>query len=82
MLGLIVEKITGMTLEDWYQEHIFKPLGMKDTSYAVAADKQSRVAAVHVRANGVIKQRSPRTPIASDAGAALSRRRRSVFDGA
>ena len=29
-------------LEAWYQEHIFKPLGMVDTSYAVAADKQSR----------------------------------------
>ena len=28
----------------WYQEHIFKPLGMVDTSYAVAADKQSRLA--------------------------------------
>ena len=43
VLGLIVEKITGATLEAWDQEHIFKPLGMVDTSYAVASGKQSRL---------------------------------------
>jgi len=49
VLGFVVEKVTKTTLEAWYQEHIFKPLGMKDTSYAVAADKQSRVATVYRR---------------------------------
>ena len=43
VLGMIVEKITGMTLEAYYQERIFKPLGMVVTSYAVPAGKQSRV---------------------------------------
>jgi methyl acetate hydrolase len=43
VLGLIVEKITGETLEAYYQEHIFGPLGMADSSYAVPANKQSRV---------------------------------------
>src|SRR5262245_20105142 len=37
VLGLIVEKLTGTPLENFDQEHIFKPLGMVDTSYAVAA---------------------------------------------
>jgi CubicO group peptidase (beta-lactamase class C family) len=52
VLGLIVEKVTGSPLEPWYQEHIFKPLGMVDTSYAVAADKQSRLAPQFSRATG------------------------------
>lgn len=64
VLGMIVEKITGMTLEAYDQERIFKPLGMVDTSYAVAADKQSRVPIQYNRVNGVL-QEPPRTPIPS-----------------
>jgi CubicO group peptidase (beta-lactamase class C family) len=43
VLGMIVEKVTGESLESYYQEYIFKPLGMVDTSFAVPADKRSRV---------------------------------------
>src|SRR6185295_10277531 len=64
VLGLIVEKITASPLEAWYQEHIFKPLGMVDTSYAVAADKQSRVPTQHNRVAGKLVEQ-PRAPIAS-----------------
>jgi len=32
-LGLVLEAATGQTLEQFYQERIFKPLGMKDTSF-------------------------------------------------
>jgi len=32
-LGLVLEAATGKTLEEFYQERIFKPLGMKDTSF-------------------------------------------------
>ena len=39
VLGFIVEKVTGSPLEPWYQEHIFRPLGMVDTSWAVVSDK-------------------------------------------
>src|SRR5260370_2806881 len=52
VLGMIVEKITGEPLETYYQERIFKPLGMVDTSYAVPADKQSRVPTQHSRMSG------------------------------
>ena len=64
VLGLIVEKITGMPLEPLYQRRIFQPLGMVDTSWAVAADKQSRVATTHSRASGTLEEQ-PRTPIPS-----------------
>jgi methyl acetate hydrolase len=64
VLGLIVEKITGTALEPYYQEHIFKPLGMVDTSYAVAAEKQSRIPTIHTRAGDKL-QEQPRQPIAS-----------------
>jgi methyl acetate hydrolase len=68
VLGFVVEKVTGSSLESWYQEHIFKPLGMVDTSYAVAAEKQSRVAPQFSRAAGSIaplpKATVPSTPTA------------------
>jgi CubicO group peptidase (beta-lactamase class C family) len=64
VLGMIVEKVTGVGLETWYQEHIFKPLGMVDTSFAVAADKQSRVPTNHSRFTGTMVE-AARTPIPS-----------------
>ena len=62
VLGMIVEKITGEPLECWYQQHIFKPLGMVDTSYAVPTAKQSRVPMQYSRINSVLKEQ-PRAPI-------------------
>src|SRR5215471_399895 len=75
VLGLIVEKVTGSPLEPWYQAHIFKPLGMVDTSYAVAADKQSRLAAQFTRATGKMEPlpkaqvaATPTAPFRGDGG--------------
>jgi methyl acetate hydrolase len=67
VLGLIVEKLTGATLEAYYQEHIFRPLGMVDTSYAVPAGKQSRLVHVYSHEDGTFKERpfggpTPTTP--------------------
>ena len=64
VLGMIVEKITGTSLEAYYQQRIFKPLGMVDTSYAVPADKQSRVPTQYSRVNGHLEEQ-PRTTIPS-----------------
>jgi CubicO group peptidase (beta-lactamase class C family) len=40
--GYIVEKLSGQALPDFMAEHIFKPLGMKDSGFFVPADKRSR----------------------------------------
>jgi methyl acetate hydrolase len=68
VLGRIVEKLTGSSLEACFQDRIFKPLAMVDTSYAVAPDKQPRMASVHVRVNGVLEEQPrtapPSTPVA------------------
>jgi CubicO group peptidase (beta-lactamase class C family) len=60
VLGKIVEKITGEPLEEYFQQRIFVPLGMVDTSYAVPPAKQSRVATKHVRVNGLLQEQPPR----------------------
>jgi methyl acetate hydrolase len=59
VLGMIVEKITGNSLETYYQEHIFKPLKMVDTSFAVPAEKQSRVPRQYRHAGGSLQEVEP-----------------------
>jgi methyl acetate hydrolase len=65
VLGMIVEKGSGQSLEDYFQEHIFRPLGMIDTSYAVPVSKQSRVATIHRRVNGKLEEIPRHRPIAA-----------------
>lgn len=33
LLALIVERLTGLSINDWSQKHVFKPLGMTNTRY-------------------------------------------------
>jgi len=40
--GYIIEKLSGQSLPDFYAEHIFKPLGMKDAGFFVPAEKRAR----------------------------------------
>ena len=42
--GYLVEKLSGQTLPEFMQEHIFKPLGMTDTGFSVPAAKLDRLA--------------------------------------
>jgi methyl acetate hydrolase len=64
VLGLIVEKLSGVSLEEFFQKNIFGPLGMLDTSYAVPAAKQSRVITTYDHVGGEFKAESAH-PIAS-----------------
>jgi methyl acetate hydrolase len=64
VLGLIVEKLSGVSLEEFYHQNIFIPLGMVDTSYAVAAAKQSRVITTYDHVDGEFKA-EPAHPIPS-----------------
>ena len=42
VIGVVIETIVGKTLEEFYQERIFKPLGMKDTSFYLPEEKLDR----------------------------------------
>jgi CubicO group peptidase (beta-lactamase class C family) len=47
VIGVIIEDITGKTLEEFYQERIFKPLGMEDTSFYLEKSKLERFSACY-----------------------------------
>jgi len=47
VLGYLVEKISGMPVDQFYRERIFKPLGMNDTCFFLPDVKVARLAAAY-----------------------------------
>ena len=47
LLGRLVEVWSGKTLDQFFEERIFKPLGMKDTAFYVPEEKWSRLATLY-----------------------------------
>ena len=59
LLGQIVEKVSGVGLDQFFSTRIFQPLGLKDTFYLVPAAKLGRVATVNRRnGNGGFTERT------------------------
>ncbi len=52
VLGRVVEVVSKKTLEEFFQERIFEPLGMKDTHFFIADDKMPRLAAMYAPKSG------------------------------
>ena len=44
VLGIVVERISGMRLGDYLEENIFAPLGMTDTAFGAKHDGEDRLA--------------------------------------
>lgn len=47
VLGALVERLSGMTLEEFFEKRIFSALGMNDTFFNVPADQMHRLASNH-----------------------------------
>jgi CubicO group peptidase (beta-lactamase class C family) len=43
VLGVLIERISGQSLGEYFREHIFAPLGMDDTFFHVPAEKAGRM---------------------------------------
>jgi uncharacterized protein YbbC (DUF1343 family)/CubicO group peptidase (beta-lactamase class C family) len=53
-LGFLVERLTGMPLNEYATKHIFVPLGMRDTSFLPPAAWRPRIAPTQYDENGVM----------------------------
>ena len=47
VLGCIVEKASGVSLDEFFKSHITGPLGMKDTHFYLPPEKRGRLAVVY-----------------------------------
>lgn len=48
-VGKAVERASGQSLGDFFEEHIFGPVGMKDTGFTLTPDRRARLVGMHAR---------------------------------
>jgi len=74
--GRLVEAVSGMNLEQYFQRNILEPLGMSDTSFIFPKEKFDRLVSRSQRQNGGPLQEVPRTlpprPAAFNGGGGLN----------
>jgi CubicO group peptidase (beta-lactamase class C family) len=69
VLGLVIERVTGMTLGEYFRSNIFEPLGMADTGFFVPGSKAARVAQGISPGDGPYLH-DPRQPLKFECGGA------------
>jgi CubicO group peptidase (beta-lactamase class C family) len=52
VLGRLVEVLSGKTLDQFFEERIFRPLGMQDSAFFVPEDKWKRLAVLYTAKKG------------------------------
>ena len=63
VLGRVVEIVSGMSLDQFFRQRIFSPLGMSNTFFDIPANRATDVAAVYtMTAQGSVKQ-EPAAPL-------------------
>jgi methyl acetate hydrolase len=60
--GRLVETLSGMTMEEYFQAKILRPLEMQDTSYLVLPAKFDRLVSTYVRQDDGSLKQNPRVP--------------------
>ncbi len=59
VVGHVVELISDMSLGEFFEEKIFKPLGMADTAFTVAPEKVDRFATLYGKTDGQASHARP-----------------------
>lgn len=61
-LGRLVEKVSGQSLEAYFRQGVFEPLGMEDTFFDVPPGKQPRLVGLYQRKEDGTLAEQPRPP--------------------
>jgi CubicO group peptidase (beta-lactamase class C family) len=59
VLGYLVEVVSGLTLDEFFRQRIFEPLGMADTWFYLPSDKHARLMRRKPTTKGILR-RAPR----------------------
>lgn len=68
VLAVLIEQFSGQTVDEFLQERIFEPLGMKDTGYNLTEAQAKRATGLHVRleTGKVVYLEGQQTPISGN----------------
>jgi CubicO group peptidase (beta-lactamase class C family) len=61
VVGEIIAKVSHLSLDAFFEQRIFEPLGMHDTFFTVPAAKRERVVTLHMRADHALRE-APNPP--------------------
>lgn len=50
-VGVIIEKVSGKSLDDYFKENIFDPLNMKNTGFHLSEEQKGRLATLYSRSD-------------------------------
>lgn len=60
VLGDLIEAVSGVRLDAFVSERVFRPLGMRDTGWSVPDDQRARVVTLHRRKSaGLVEEPNP-----------------------
>ncbi len=59
ILGVVIEKVSGITLADFFQKRILGPLGLTDTEFYLAPARKARLTAVYAAKDDGGIERAP-----------------------
>ncbi|WP_374572279.1 serine hydrolase domain-containing protein [Phenylobacterium sp.] len=78
ILGLIIERVAGMSFDRFLAERVFTPLGMSDTAFAIPQGKRDRIASLYTpgpsglsKLPGAVASVPERPPLAPSGGGGL-----------
>lgn len=80
--GAMVERVSGMTLNDYCQKNIFAPLGIKQISFFPSAEMKASLASMHQRSpqgNITTREHLLRLPLVTEPG---SDAQKNIFNSA
>ena len=68
VLGYLVEKLSGMSLNNFFHQRIFNPLGMNDTYFYLPPAKQARLVTLYTEdeERKAVRNTGSRQPVATD----------------
>jgi methyl acetate hydrolase len=58
-IGKAIERVSGRNLQTYFDEHLFRPLKMKDTGFKMSQEIRTRLAGVHARLDNGRLERAP-----------------------
>jgi methyl acetate hydrolase len=64
VLGDVIEKLSGQSIDEFLESRILRPLGMLDTGYIVPPEKHARVVTLHQKKDGRITESPNPTTLA------------------
>ncbi|MEO1246416.1 MAG: serine hydrolase domain-containing protein [Pseudomonadota bacterium] len=82
ILGVLIEQLSGQSLDSYLRQRLFEPLGMSDTHFFLPPAKRERLAAVYSIADDGSLQRAPDSAAMLGQGAYVDGPRQSFSGGA